>query len=116
MIGLIDADVYPVMVRKVFSQGFYLPHVQGTPGDIAILSDAFKEAVPVLSLLEQIAEDGRVLNAQRLSLADLHLGPMMSYFTRVPEGRAVLAGYPALSRWWDWMRGNSSLRATDPLP
>jgi glutathione S-transferase len=50
-----------------------------------------------------------------MSLADLHLAPMMSYFVRVPEGNAMLANFPALSAWWGWISAQDSLRMTDPL-
>ena len=35
-----------------------------------------------------------------LSLADLHLGAMVAYFTAADEGRIVLARHPKLSEWW----------------
>ncbi|MFK7835157.1 MAG: glutathione S-transferase family protein [Sulfitobacter sp.] len=115
IMGLVDADVYPIMVRQVFSFGYYARIVEGLDEDPAQVAEGLRRAVPVLSVLEQIAAEGRQLNGRALSLADLHLAPMMSYFTRVPEGAAALASYPALAGWWAWMRARSSLVQTDPL-
>ena len=35
------------------------------------------------------------------TLADLHAAPMFGYFVKAPEGRALLADHPELSRWWE---------------
>ena len=51
---------------------------------------------------------------ERLSLADLHLGPMMACFTAAPQGAAMLWGYPKLSAWWRRMRGRPAMVASDP--
>lgn len=68
-----------------------------------------------LGALEDIAREGLQLNSADLSLADLHLAPMMAYFTMAPEGAALLEHYPALGGWWRLMRSRASLVATDPL-
>ncbi|NNK15710.1 MAG: glutathione S-transferase family protein [Sulfitobacter sp.] len=115
VIGLVDADVYPVLIRQVFSAGYYAPAVMGAARDDSAVVAGIARAGPVLSVLEQIAGDGRQLNGQVMSLADLHFAPMMSYFVRVPEGNTMLASVPALSAWWRWMSLRDSLRMTDPL-
>ena len=115
VIGLADADVYPVMVRQVFSGGYYRPVVMGEAADAEALSQGLLRAAPVLGLLEEIAAEGRVLTGAALTLADLHLAPMLSYFLRVPEARSLLASYPALDHWWAMMARNAHLCATDPM-
>ena len=115
IIGLVDADVYPIMVRQVFSPGYYTPVVLGLPGDDAPVTHGLVQAQPALEVLERIAGQGRQLTGDVLSLADLHLGPMMSYFTRVPAAAEALTGTPALARWWQTVSLRPALRATDPL-
>ena len=115
VIGLADADVYPSLVRHVFSAGFYVPAVTGAARNDHAVAEGIARAGPVLSLLEQIAGDGRQLNGHSVTLADLHLAPMISYFVRVPEGKAMLADYPALSAWWAGISTRNSLRMTDPF-
>jgi glutathione S-transferase len=114
VIGIVDAYGYGAMVRDVFSHGFYRPHM-GEDADPRRITAGLDAATPVLDLLEKIAAEGHVLNPPRLTLADLHLAPMMDYFTRVPQGAAALAGYGALHGWWEAARTRSSLRATDPF-
>ncbi|MEP5728845.1 MAG: glutathione S-transferase family protein [Sulfitobacter sp.] len=115
VMGLSDADVYPILIRQVFSNGYYAPVVMGEGGDAQRVAEGLVRAQPVLKVLDQIAGQGHQLNAHHLSLADIHLGPMMSYFTRVPEGQLLLDAYPALSAWWQWMQSRPSLLQTDPL-
>jgi glutathione S-transferase len=71
-------------------------------------------AQPVLAMLETIAAEGRVLDGAGLTLADLHLAPMIAAFTAAPEGYRALAAHPALHGWWQAMVGRRSLARTDP--
>ena len=113
--GLVDADVYPLLVRKVFSQGYYLPRVAGLQGDPALIAEGLDASHSVLKVLDQIASEGRVLNGNVVTLADLHLAPMMSYAMRVPEVAPLLEAYPAVAHWWDKTKDWDSLVQTDPL-
>lgn len=114
VMGIVDADVYPIMVRKVFSYGFYLPFI-GRDGDPKVVAEGIAQAQPALRALNGIASEGLQLTGQPISLADLHLAPMLSYFTRVPEGAAALASFPALAAWWQMMSNRPLLQNTDPL-
>ncbi len=115
IIGIADADVYPVMVRQVFSQGYYMPVVEGQKGDAAIVADGFSRARPALEMLERIASEGRQLNKNGISLADLHLAPMLGYFVRVPAAGDVMASYPSLAGWLDWVSQRSAFVSTHPF-
>ncbi len=114
VMGIVDADVYWSMVRGVFSHGFYYRHIgmEPDPGKLAAGLDASR---PALGALEDIAREGRQLNGTDFSLADLHLAPMMAYFTKAPEGAALLEDYPLLHGWWKETETRPSLVATDPL-
>jgi len=48
------------------------------------------------------------------TLADLHLGAMMAYFTLAPEGAALLQRHPGLAAWWAELSARPSFAATDP--
>ncbi|MEM9966823.1 MAG: glutathione S-transferase family protein [Pseudomonadota bacterium] len=114
VIGIADADVYPILVRQVFSHGFYLQSI-GQEGNEAILKEGLRRAPPALQTLDQIAAEGLQLDGDMLSLADLHLGPMISYFARVPAGARMLRDYPALARWWARLARRPALQRTDPF-
>lgn len=115
IIGIVDADVYPVMVRQVFSPGYYTPVMLGLPADPGRVAQGLERAQPALSVLERIAQEGRQLDGAEISLVDIQLAPMMSYFTRVPEAAEVLVRYPALHRWWKKTQQRAALVSTDPF-
>jgi len=115
VMGIVDAYVYQPLVRKVFSHGFYQAAV-GEDGDSAIVAEGLVLSQAPLRALDSIAAGGLQLGGARISLADLHLAPMMDYFVRVPEAADLLRHYSALSAWWDEISNHPSLRDTDPFP
>lgn len=115
VMGIVDAYVYQPLVRKVFSHGFYQDAV-GEDGDPAIVAEGLTLSQAPLRALDSIAAGGLQLAGGQISLADLHLAPMMDYFVRVPEAADLLRHYPALSQWWDSISNHPSLRDTDPFP
>jgi glutathione S-transferase len=66
----------------------------------------------VLKQLDQWRGEHEFLVGQTLSLADLHLYPMLSYFTETPEGLAMLDTFPRLQQWMHQMQLRPSVRAT----
>ncbi|MDU9004140.1 glutathione S-transferase domain-containing protein [Sedimentitalea todarodis] len=82
--------------------------------DEAVIEDGLERAKTVLSGLETIAREGLVLDGTNLTLADLHLAPMIGFFNAAPEGAAALGRYPALLRWFDAIAENPAYRATCP--
>lgn len=115
IIGIVDADVYPVMVREVFSPGFYTPVVLGLDRDDVRVAEGLERAKPALGLLNRIAGEGRQLSGGALSLADIHLAPMMRYFLRVEAAGEMFKRYPALVAWWQVMGQRPALLSTDPM-
>jgi glutathione S-transferase len=101
------------MVRQVFSHRVFRPRL-GRPVDEGEIRAGITSSERTLRALEALAEPGGYLVERQLSLADLHLAPMMAYFTASPEGREILAGQPRVSAWWELMRRRPSLAATDP--
>ena len=114
VIGVVDAYGYVPIVRDVASHGFYRASV-GAPSDPERVVTGLWVARPVLTLLNQIAQEGEVLNGKNLTLADLHLAPMMAFFVKVPEAARTLGEFNALNTWWASMLNRASLVATDPL-
>lgn len=114
VIGIADGYVYGALVRRVFSNGFYGPRM-AEPFDPAEVAAGLRAGAPALTRLNDIAKEGLVLDRQTLTLADLHLAPMIDYLTRVPEGVAALAAHPALAAWWQVLSQRASLRVTDPF-
>ena len=59
---------------------------------------------------------GPFLLGGQLTLADLHLAPVISLGRRAAEGLALVAAQPKLARWWSAMRERPSLAATATRP
>jgi glutathione S-transferase len=114
MISVLDSYAYWPMVRQVSSHGFFRPYF-GEPSSRDEIDAGLEASRKVLSFLDRVAGEGLVLGGRDLSLADLHLAPMMDYFVRAEAGRAALSSHPALQGWWDWMSVLDVLTASDPF-
>ncbi len=100
-------------MRQVFSHRVFGP-AQGSAGDEAAIAEGLRKSKTVLAALDGLASGGPFLAGSSLSLADLHLGAMVDYFTAADEGRAELARHPGLSQWWAAFSQRPSLLRTDP--
>jgi glutathione S-transferase len=114
VIAVVDAYAYWPMVRQVASHGFFRP-LFGEPAIRAEVEAGLAAAQKVLAFLNRVASEGNVLTGADITLADLHLAPMIDYFVRAEEGKSALARHEALQRWWDQVSGLEALKATDPL-
>ena len=111
VIGIADAHGYWPLVRQVYAQLVFRPF-EGLAPDAAEVAAGLAAAGPVLDALEAIAAEGLQLAGGPLSLADLHLAPMIAALASAPEGAALLAARPALARWWQQMAQRDSIIAT----
>lgn len=112
LIGVIDSYGYWPMVRQVFSHRVFRS-AAGRPVDEAEVAIGLAGAAKVLAALEALGAEP-FLAGPELSLADLHVGAMIAYFTLAPEGAAMLGKYPRLAAWWGRLSRRASLAATDP--
>ena len=112
LIGIIDSYGYWPMVRQVFSHRVFRS-AAGRPVDEAEVALGLAGATKVLAALEALASEP-FLAGSELSLADLHVGAMVAYFTLAPEGAAMLGKYPRLAAWWGRLSRRASVAATDP--
>lgn len=113
IIGVVDAYGYWPLVRQVFSHRVFRPAI-GQPADEAEVARGLEGAARVLAALDALASGEAFLVGPDLSLADLHLGAMIAYFTAAPEGIDLLDRYPRLAGWWRRLQARPSLSATAP--
>lgn len=113
IISIIDSYAYWPMVRQVFSHAVFRPRT-GEPVDTTEIRAGLEGSARALGAIEGLAAGGDLLIGSDLSLADLHLAPMIAYFSAAPEGRRVISECPKLSAWWQAMQRRQSLAATDP--
>jgi glutathione S-transferase len=113
IISIVDSYAYWPMVRQVFAHTVFRPRI-GEPVDVAEIGRGLEGSAHALGALEALTAEQGFLVGTQLSLADLHLAPMIAYFCTAPESSAVIDRHPKLSAWWDAMRQRQSLAATDP--
>ncbi|HEV7266892.1 MAG TPA: glutathione S-transferase family protein [Falsiroseomonas sp.] len=110
--GIVDSYAYGAIVHKVFWQEVIIPMQGGTP-DAAIAAEGLKVTRQVLDVLEGLAA-GDLLCGGSVSLADLHLLPVVEYLRMTKEGNAAFAAKPKLSTWWEKMNARPSVVKTRP--
>jgi len=113
IISIADAYAYWPMVRQVFTHSVFRPRI-GEPVDAAEIRSGLEGSARALGAIEALAADDGFLVGRQLSLADLHLAPMIAYLSAAPEAHEAVARYPKLSAWWRAMQQRESLGATDP--
>ncbi|MEF2070168.1 glutathione S-transferase family protein [Consotaella aegiceratis] len=110
-IAIMDSYGYRPMVRQVFAHRVFRPRT-GEPASEAEIAEGLAAAPPVLTALEVIAAEGRVLDGLQITLADCHLAPMFGYYLQAD--RAALMPFPALSQWWNRASRLASFVGTEP--
>lgn len=113
IIAVADSYGYWPMVRQVFAQRVFRPASGGT-GDEAMIAEGVEASARVLAALNDLAAGGPFLVGDALSLADLHLGAMIAYFSMAEEGHSELSRHPKLTEWWAAFSDWPSLLKSDP--
>jgi glutathione S-transferase len=113
IIGIVDSYAYWPLVRQVYVQAVALPR-RGQAGDPKEITSGLTAAARVLVAIEGLAADAAFLVGPAPSLADLHLLPMVAYFSEAPDGAALLARHPRLEDWFARLKKRPSFAATDP--
>lgn len=112
-IGLADAYLYPAAVRGILIPRILVP-MRGGQTDEAAVAGAVPGTATALTALDAILGDSDYLSGDDLSLADLHVLPMLEGLTIVPERDAVFAGAPRLGGWVRRMASRPSAIETRP--
>jgi glutathione S-transferase len=113
-ISIVDSYAYGCLIGKVVWQRMVVPMMGGQP-DEAIIKEATPNAEKCVAALEALADPtGPYLCGSDVSLADLHVGPVMAYFVHTPEGQKIMAGAPKLSRWWKTFSARPAVAKTEP--
>jgi len=113
IMSIVDSYAYWPLVRQVFSHSVFRPRFR-RPADHDEVRRGLDAAPRVLAALERIAGDGQYLCGDNLSLADIHLAPMIGYFVLASEGRALLEKHIRLTNWWSVLSQRTAYLATTP--
>jgi glutathione S-transferase len=109
IIGIADFYAYRPMVWDVSVE-----RLEKAEPDEAKIAAGLELSQQCCESIEALISDGPWLVGGKLTLADASLAPMMDYFVKAPEGKALLAAYPKLSAWWSLMSSRPSMLATVP--
>lgn len=117
VISIVDSYAYSVLVRQVFSDGAFARRT-GETGDARAYREGLAAAPRILGALEALASDGAFRLGDGLTLADIHLAPMIAYFAdpESPDGApaALLAKHERLSQWWGRTGAHPAFVASAP--
>ena len=113
VMSIVDSFTYPSVMGQLVWQRLIVPMLKGQPDEAVVAA-----SLPQTRLC--LSEFGRLLNGdtwfggRSLSLADLHLAPLMAYLAMTPEGPSLLAAEPEMAGWWDRVSSRRSMTATQP--
>jgi glutathione S-transferase len=113
IISIADGYVYPQIVWGLYVECIEKPK-RGEVPDQARVEKARGVALISLDVLAGLLSDERWMCGDRLTLADLHLAPMLDYALQVPELRQMFAEHHTLGGWWQRVTALESFRETQP--
>ena len=114
VISIVDSYVYWPLVRQVFSHDVMGPRV-GRPFESAEVRRGLESSARSLAALEQLLDDRGFFMGASLTLADIHLAPMLSYFNESDKGREVFQGYGLLQSWFGKVSQRKAFLDTKPV-
>jgi glutathione S-transferase len=107
IIGMIDSYAYRAMVWDVAVE-----RLEGNPPNEGRIGGGLKVAGTILKVLSTLKVSGDWLLGEQVTLADLHVAPVVGYFTKVEEGRAMLTAFAQLDKWYARIGARPSFTAT----
>lgn len=113
IISVTDSYAYWPLVRQVFSHAIFRPRFE-QPSDQAELQSGLAKAPRILDALEQLIAETPYLCGYTVTLADIHLAPVISYFTMAEPASMLLKQRLKLAAWVLTMAQRPSFAATMP--
>lgn len=114
--GIVDAYLYRPLIWDIYVERCDAPAEARASDEAKIAAAVPKVATCFAAIVDLMDADGPFLLGGQLTLADLHLAPMISLGRRAAEGMALVEAQPKLARWWGAMRDRPSLAATATRP
>jgi glutathione S-transferase len=110
--SVIDAYLYRPLIWDIYVQRCNPPTESGARDEGKIAAAIPRVKACFTAIQDLMAPDGPFLLGAQLTLADLHLAPMVSLGIHAAESAALLAAHSKLSAWWETMRHRPSMLAT----
>ncbi len=113
VMGMVDSFAYGCVIGKLVWQRVVTPMIGGKADEATI-----KESLPEISLClgeyERLLGDTEWFGGNALSLADIHLAPVIAYLAATPEGGDLMKPHSRLAAWWQRMSARGSMAKTQP--
>ena len=113
IVRICDSYLYRPLVWGLFVETVSKP-LKGEAVDDTVAASAQKDVLKTFAALDPLLERHKAAG-HSVSLADLHLAPMMDYGMRSVLGAAAAERFPGLVQWWRRTRTRPSMMATKSL-
>lgn len=111
VIGIVDSYCYRPMIWGVFYARIVAPAERIQPEE-GHLAQSLAKCRSCCRALEEILGSQRYFAGGELTLADLHVAPILLYFSITREGVETLSAHPRLRAWLDDMAARPSVQLT----
>lgn len=112
-ISILDSFAYSSMIGQLAWQRLVVP-MQGGKTDEDVVSSSLAQVNLCMSEFGRLLGDQIWFGGDSISLADLHIAPVLAYVSSTPEGAALLEAQPAVQSWWSRMSQRPSMTKTPP--
>lgn len=113
VLSIVDSYGYAASISNIFIPRVLVPALGGQT-DEAQVEAAKPQAALFLRELERLLNAANFFGGAAVSLADLHVLPVLTYLGATPEGKALLAATPKVTAWMERMNGRGSVKAVMP--
>ena len=113
IISVIDNYVYWPVVRQVFANSVYAP-LAGEDASNEQIVEGCRSSELALQAINELIQPSPYLLGEHVTLADIHLAPMIDYFQMSNEGTRILKNHSAILRWWQQIQCNEFMMETRP--
>jgi len=113
VISIVDNYGYNPCVIDIFIQRVFAPSLGGQT-DEAKIEAAKPAATLFVKELERLLGSEQWFGGSNVSLADLHVLPVITYLAATPEGQGILEGAPNLRGWISRIQKRPSVQAIMP--
>jgi glutathione S-transferase len=110
IMGILDSYGYRPMIWDIMVERLMAP-TEGRAADETKIAAAMPMAEKTLAALSELMSGPHLLG-DRVTLADLHLAPIIAYFRLAPEGQQLLAKAPKIARWWELIAERPTVQLT----
>ena len=114
LVSVCNSYVYQPLVWDVYVARLEKGN-RGERSDEGRIADGLDKTRISLAAITRLMSGKAWLAGDDVTLADLHLAPMMEFFLMTLEGRRTIADFPLLGAWWERMKRRPSMLAT-PYP